>query len=139
MKPIGTLLKTAHGQFWSVSPEDTVFNALQLLAQYEVGALMVMEAGRLVGVFSERDYTRKIALAGRHVDGHLQGVVASGAHIGAPRTSAMPATLAGSGAASNMFCCRKPSMAGCRRMASSNPGSEPLMYAPTCTRSRLFW
>jgi CBS-domain-containing membrane protein len=59
MKPIGTLLKTAHGQFWSVSPEDTVFNALQLLAQHEVGALMVMQDGKLVGVVSERDYTAR--------------------------------------------------------------------------------
>jgi CBS domain-containing protein len=49
-----------------VHPEDSVFSALELLAQYEVGALMVMDAGRLVGVFSERDYTRKVALQGRN-------------------------------------------------------------------------
>jgi CBS domain-containing protein len=49
-----------------VRPEETVFEALKLLADYEVGALMVMEGGRLVGVFSERDYTRKIALQGRN-------------------------------------------------------------------------
>ncbi|MBY0463329.1 MAG: CBS domain-containing protein [Burkholderiales bacterium] len=66
MKPIGTLLKNAHGQFWSVSPDETVFNALQLLAQHEVGALMVMQDGKLVGVVSERDYTRKVALQGKN-------------------------------------------------------------------------
>ena len=66
MKPVSELLKRHDGTLWHVRPEDTVFEALQLLAQYEVGALMVMEAGRLVGVFSERDYTRKIALVGRH-------------------------------------------------------------------------
>ena len=66
MKPISELLKRHDGTLWHVRPDDTVYGALQLLAQYEVGALMVMEAGRLVGVFSERDYTRKIALAGRH-------------------------------------------------------------------------
>ena len=65
MKPIGTLLKTTHGQLWSVSPDETVFNALQLLAQHEVGALMVMQDGKLVGVVSERDYTRKVALQGK--------------------------------------------------------------------------
>jgi len=43
-----------------------VFNALQLLAQHEVGALMVMQDGKLVGVVSERDYTRKVALQGRN-------------------------------------------------------------------------
>jgi CBS domain-containing protein len=64
MKPVSELLKRRDGTLWHVRPEDSVFAALQLLAQYEVGALMVMEGGRLVGVFSERDYTRKIALAG---------------------------------------------------------------------------
>ena len=47
-------------------PDEIVFAALELLAQYEVGALMVMDQGRLVGVFSERDYTRKVALQGRN-------------------------------------------------------------------------
>jgi CBS domain-containing protein len=66
MKPVSELLKRHDGKLWHVRPEDTVYEALRLLAQYEVGALMVMETGKLVGVFSERDYTRKIALAGRH-------------------------------------------------------------------------
>lgn len=65
MKPVSELLKTREGVLWHVRPGDTVFEALQMLAQHEVGALMVMEAGALVGVLSERDYTRKIALQGR--------------------------------------------------------------------------
>jgi CBS domain-containing protein len=66
MKPVSELLKQRDGTLWHVRPDDTVFAALQLLAGYEVGALMVMDGGRLVGVFSERDYTRKIALQGRN-------------------------------------------------------------------------
>lgn len=66
MKPIRSLLKHPHGQFCSVQPEETVFNALQLLAKHEVGALMVMQGGQLVGVVSERDYTRKVALQGKN-------------------------------------------------------------------------
>ena len=50
---------------WHARPDDTVFEALKLLAEYEVGALMVIDQGRLVGVLSERDYTRKVALQGR--------------------------------------------------------------------------
>jgi CBS domain-containing protein len=65
MKPVQELLKQREGTLWHVHPEDTVFSALQLLAEYEVGALMVMDGGRLVGVISERDYTRKVALQGR--------------------------------------------------------------------------
>lgn len=66
MKPVSELLKNRDGTLWHVRPEESVFAALELLAQYEVGALMVMDGGRLVGVFSERDYTRKIALQGRN-------------------------------------------------------------------------
>ena len=87
MKPIGTLLKTAHGQFWSVSPEDTVFNALQLLAQHEVGALMVMQDGKLVGVVSERDYTRKVALQGKNSkEAHVRDIMTADVLVVSPKT-----------------------------------------------------
>ena len=66
MKPVSELLKNCDGTLWHVRPDDSVYGALELLAQYEVGALMVMDGGRLVGVLSERDYTRKIALQGRN-------------------------------------------------------------------------
>jgi CBS domain-containing protein len=66
MKPVSELLKRRDRTLWHARPDDTVFQALQLLAEYEVGALMVMDHGKLVGVISERDYTRKIALQGRN-------------------------------------------------------------------------
>ena len=65
MRPILELLKKRPPGNWSLSPQDTVFDALQTLADHNVGALMVLDNGKLVGVFSERDYTRKIALAGK--------------------------------------------------------------------------
>jgi CBS domain-containing protein len=65
MKPVIELLRNREGTLWHAKPDDTVFDALKLLAEHEVGALMVMEGGKLVGVVSERDYTRKIALQGR--------------------------------------------------------------------------
>ena len=65
MKPVGELLKNREGMLWHVRPDDTVYQALQLLSEYEVGALMVMDRGKVVGVLSERDYTRKVILKGR--------------------------------------------------------------------------
>ena len=65
MKPVSELLKNRGSSVWRTSPEATVFDALQLLAQHDVGALMVMQDDRLLGIVSERDYTRKIALQGR--------------------------------------------------------------------------
>lgn len=51
---------------YGISPHNTVYEAIEQLAARNIGALLVMENGRLVGVFSERDYTRKVALAGRN-------------------------------------------------------------------------
>jgi CBS domain-containing protein len=64
MKPVSELLSTG-GTLWYVHPDDTVFDALKILADHDVGALMVMDGPRLVGIVSERDYTRKVALQAR--------------------------------------------------------------------------
>lgn len=66
MKPVSELLKNRSSTIYQVSPSVSVFEALQLLADYGVGALTVMENGKLVGVVSERDYTRKVALQGKN-------------------------------------------------------------------------
>jgi CBS domain-containing protein len=64
MKPVIELLKKRDSAIYRVAPDVTVFDALHLLANYGVGALLVMVEDRLVGVLSERDYTRKVALQG---------------------------------------------------------------------------
>jgi CBS domain-containing protein len=64
MRPVRELLNT-QDPLWSLSPTDSVFDALQTLSDHDVGALVVLEQGKLVGILSERDYTRKIALAGK--------------------------------------------------------------------------
>jgi CBS domain-containing protein len=50
---------------YSVSPDATVYDALKLMAEKEVGALVVLEGGKMVGILSERDYARKIILKGK--------------------------------------------------------------------------
>jgi CBS domain-containing protein len=64
--PISSVLYQKSSALWSVSPETTVFDAIRLMADKNIGALPVLAAdGRLAGVFTERDYTRKIALHGK--------------------------------------------------------------------------
>ncbi|HYG22592.1 MAG TPA: CBS domain-containing protein [Verrucomicrobiae bacterium] len=68
MIPTGTIneiLRNKGTELWSVSPDVTVFDAIQIMADKNVGALLVMENGQLVGILSERDYTRKVALRGK--------------------------------------------------------------------------
>jgi CBS domain-containing protein len=50
---------------YSVSPDATVYDALKLMAEKEIGALVVLEDGKMVGILSERDYARKIILKGK--------------------------------------------------------------------------
>jgi len=62
---VGQVLRKKGFGFVSISPDATAYDALELMADKNIGALMVMEHGRLVGVFSERDYARKVILKGR--------------------------------------------------------------------------
>jgi CBS domain-containing protein len=62
---VHTILANKGTAIWSVRPEATVYEALTLLAEKDVGALLVISEGKLTGVFSERDYARKVALLGK--------------------------------------------------------------------------
>ena len=66
MKPVNELLNKQGGNVFHVAPDATVFDGLKLLATHGVGAMVVLEKGALVGIFSERDYTRKVALQGKN-------------------------------------------------------------------------
>lgn len=59
------MLQSKGSQVWSVEPDESVFKALEMMADKNVGALMVMKGDTLVGMFSERDYARKVILHGR--------------------------------------------------------------------------
>lgn len=65
MATVQRLLEIKGGEVWSVAPETMVFEALQLMARRNVGALLVLEGDRLAGIISERDYARSIALKDR--------------------------------------------------------------------------
>ena len=65
MTTIAFLLKNKGHEVWSVAPTDLVFDAIKSMAEKGVGALLVMDADKLVGIFSERDYARKIVLEGK--------------------------------------------------------------------------
>jgi CBS domain-containing protein len=62
---INEILEHKGNAVWTVSPDNTVFEAIQLMSEKNVGALLVTERGRLIGIVSERDYTRKVALKGK--------------------------------------------------------------------------
>jgi CBS domain-containing protein len=62
---VGALLALKGSAVWSIAPNSMVFDAIQLMADKNVGALPVVDNGQLVGMISERDYTRKVALKGR--------------------------------------------------------------------------
>jgi CBS domain-containing protein len=62
---VSQILKTKGGKVWSVAPQDTAYKALQLMSEKNLGALVVIDKGKVVGLFSERDYARKVILKGK--------------------------------------------------------------------------
>lgn len=65
MKTLKQLLAEKKRPLAVVSPKDTVYHALTVMAQHDVGALLVLDGEELVGIFSERDYARKVTLVGK--------------------------------------------------------------------------
>jgi len=66
MKTVGQWLESnPHRRVISVPPDTTVFDALGVLARHDIGAMPVLEGDRVIGIFSERDYARHVALKGR--------------------------------------------------------------------------
>ncbi|MBP7580921.1 CBS domain-containing protein [Vogesella sp. XCS3] len=65
MQTVRQLLERKSGELISVSPDATVFQALQVMAEQDIGAVLVMDMGDVLGIFSERDYARRIVLQGR--------------------------------------------------------------------------
>ena len=65
MKLASDILLSKGQEIWVVKPDDTVFDSLRRMAQKEIGALLVMDGEKLVGIVTERDYARKVILEGK--------------------------------------------------------------------------
>ncbi|MBE2239561.1 MAG: CBS domain-containing protein [Caldilineaceae bacterium] len=65
MATVKQILEGKGYQVWTITADQTVYNALRLMGEKEIGALAVVEGGTLVGILSERDYARKVVLQGK--------------------------------------------------------------------------
>jgi CBS domain-containing protein len=65
LDPVSFVLRKKGYEMWSVPSDATVYSAMQMMADKDVGALLVIDQGQLVGLVSERDYARKVVLLGR--------------------------------------------------------------------------
>lgn len=76
MVTIGEILEKKGHAVISIAPEASVFEAIRLMAEHHVGAVVVMEGARLVGILTERDYSRKVVLMGRSSrDTHVRDIM----------------------------------------------------------------
>ena len=65
MTIVSQLLRNKGREVWSVSPDTTIFDALKLMGNMNIGAVIVLDEGEVAGIFSERDYARKVVLHGK--------------------------------------------------------------------------
>lgn len=65
MYTVRHLLQAKSNQIWSISPAATVYEALELMATKNIGAVLVIEGEKIIGIFTERDYARKVILKGK--------------------------------------------------------------------------
>lgn len=66
MKTVRQMLQAKGFDIWAIDPDTPVYDALKFMAEKNVGALLVMREGKLIGIFSERDYARRMILKGKH-------------------------------------------------------------------------
>jgi CBS domain-containing protein len=71
------ILQNKGGQVWTTTPKDTVYDAIHLMGEKNIGALVAVENGEVIGVLSERDYSRKVVLQGRTSRDTLVGEILS--------------------------------------------------------------
>jgi CBS domain-containing protein len=65
MKTVRDLLAGKSSEVWSIGPDATVYDAIALMSERGIGAVLVLEGGKLVGILSERDYARRVILKGK--------------------------------------------------------------------------
>ena len=65
MKTVSQILETKGSTIYSVAPESLVYDALLVMAEHHIGALVVMHRDKMVGIFSERDYAREVVIKGK--------------------------------------------------------------------------
>jgi CBS domain-containing protein len=88
MRTAHDILKSKGQAVWSVSPTDTVLHALGVMAEHDVGSVLVLAGDRLVGILTERDYARKVVLAGRSSkDSQVRDIMTSQVICVAPERS----------------------------------------------------
>ena len=77
MHSVRDILKQKNGEIWSIEPGESVLEAIRTMGRRGIGALLVMEGERLVGILSERDYARKVILQGRRSETTTVGEIMS--------------------------------------------------------------
>lgn len=88
-KTVSSMLKAKDPGIWSVKPNQTVFDALTLMAEKKCGALVVLENDKLCGIISERDYARKIILVGKSSkDTLIREIMSSTVYYASPNLNA---------------------------------------------------